>query len=439
MNMPKSALLFILFFEMISSHLSSQTYKVYGRIFDSKRNNKLEYVTVKVADSSYGTTADKNGEYFLKLSEGSYKIIFSIIGYFSDTDSGFIEDKDVERNIYLRPSEIMTETIEVLGEDPAYEIIRKAIKYKKEFRSKLNEYDYDAYTKYVFRSDLSVIKKDSLTPKDMYPIFGILESETKGYFKKPDSYKEIVKSKNETANIPRGIAIPYIVNFYDEVIGFNELKLTGPLADDAFDYYEYKLLNITSIDSHRVYKIQVIDGAGLFPLYKGSIYIADSTFALMKVDLSNNEAGMPFAFDELNYKQKFTEYSDDNGNKFWMPTDVQIYAEISFAGLIYLTGEGFTVVSHYDLNKKAPKGIFDEYVIKVLPDAKKDSAYWMQNRLVKSTGEENAAYKQIAKKTKERKNKFGFNIVSLNFGQYISSNPLNYYNYNRVEGSHLEF
>ena len=48
-------------------------------------------------------------------------------------------------------------------------------------------------------------------------ILGILESETIGYFKKPDLEKQIIKSKRETANITRGFAIPLIVNFYDEV------------------------------------------------------------------------------------------------------------------------------------------------------------------------------------------------------------------------------
>src|SRR5205085_10442325 len=98
----------------------------------------------------------------------------------------------------------MTESIEVLGEDPAYDIIRKAIRYKKLFKQTLNEYDYDAYTKYVIRSNQSPIEKDSTTLKEDDPIFAILESETRGYFKKPDKYKEIVKSKRETANIGRG-------------------------------------------------------------------------------------------------------------------------------------------------------------------------------------------------------------------------------------------
>lgn len=424
---------------IITNSLFGQTYKVFGKITDTKSNKPLEYVTVKLVDSTYGTAADKNGNYFLKLSPGAHKISFSMIGYYSDTINVFLENEEIQRDVFLEPSEIMTETIVVLGEDPAYEIIRKAIKYKKEFRSMLNEYDYDSYTKYVFRSNLSELKKDSLTEKDKYPIFAILESETKGYFRKPDEYKEIVRSKRETANILKGIATPYIVNFYDEMIDFGEVKITGPLADDAEDYYQYRLDKVTSIDSQRVFKIKVLDGSGFFPLFKGDIYIADSTFALLKVDLSNNDAALPFAVDALNFKQKFTTYYDERGNKFWMPTDVQLYAEISVAGLFALQGEGFTIVSHYSLNKKAPKGTFDEYVIKVLPDAKKDSTYWKDNQLVKSSKEESVAYKEIDKKTKANKGKIRFGLTSIDFGEYVSTNPLSYYTFNRVEGSRLEF
>lgn len=426
-------------FFLTAAVTNSQSYKLYGKIFDQKTNKPLEYVTVKVADTSYGTTADKDGYYFIKLQSGASRLIFSIIGYYSDTINVFVENEDIERNVFLKPSEIMTETIEVLGEDPAYAIIRKAIKYKNEFRSKLNEYDYEAYTKYILRSDLSVLEKDSLTEKDKYPIFAILESETKGYSKKPDLYKEYVKSKRETANLPKGIAIPYIVNFYDEVIEFGEAKITGPLADDALDYYEYKLLNVTSIDSQKVFKIAVLDGAGLFPLFKGSIYIADSTYALLKVDLSNNEAALPFAVDAVNYKQKFTSYNDAGRNKFWMPTDVQIYAELSVAGLFALQAEGFTIVSHYGLNRKAPPGTFDDYAVKVLQNSKKDSSYWKENQMVKSSLEESVAYKKIDKKTKENKGKVKFNFTSIDIGEYISTKPLNYYRFNRVEGSHLQF
>ena len=416
----------------------SQQFRLSGSIFDAKSSKPLEYVTVKVADTTYGTTADKNGNYILKLDYGSYKVIFSMVGYFTDTQAVYIESGSIERNVYMNPSEIFTETIEVIGEDPAYDIMRKAIKYKKEFRARLKEYDYDAYTKYVIRSDFSPVKKDSLTEGE-YPILAILESETKGYYKKPDGYKEIVKSKRETANIPRGAAIPVIVNFYDDEIRFNDLNVTSPLADDALDYYEYRLTGITSIDSTKVYKIEVIDGAGLFPLFYGTVYIMDSVFALVKVDLNNNEAAKPLGIDDINFKQKFNSYIDPNDNKFWMPTDVQVNAKISFAGVFKLSGDVFTIISSYSLNKKAPKGIFDEYYIKVLPDAKKDSSYWKEKQLVKSSKEENEAYKQIDKDVKGRENKFRLGLTTINFGRYISSNPLSFYSFNRVEGSRLQF
>ena len=117
-----------------TGNVYSQTYEVSGMISDFKTNKPLEYVTVKLADTTYGTTSEKNGEYFIRLKTGEYNLIFSYIGYFTDTTYILVEDKDISRNIFLSPSEILTESIEVYGEDPAYEIIRRAISYKKEFK-----------------------------------------------------------------------------------------------------------------------------------------------------------------------------------------------------------------------------------------------------------------------------------------------------------------
>ncbi|MEO8664619.1 MAG: DUF5686 family protein, partial [Ignavibacteria bacterium] len=436
-----AALLIIL---MVQSG-KSQTYEVRGTISDLKTNKPLEYVTVKIADTSYGTTADKDGKYFIRLKKGGGKLIFSYIGYKTDTSSFYIEDKDIERNIYLSPSEIMTEAIEVYGEDPAYEIIRKAIRYKKEFKEKLNEYEYDAYSKFVIRSNRSEISKEELSKdsagNNKLGIYGILESETKGYFKKPDLEKQIVKAKKETTNIARGFALPLIVNFYDENIDFGEFKIPTPLSDNAFDVYEYKLTGTTSMDSTRIFKIEVINSTETRPLMKGTIYIADSLFSLMKVDLSTNEAAKPLGINKVRFIQKFSQFDDKRSkkNKFWMPTDVEIFADGSFAGLIKFEAEVFTIVSNYDLNKKAPKGIFDEFVVKVMPDAKKDSIYWEKNQLIKNSYEEKKAYKTIEIQDKKKEKEFNFGITSLNYGKYLSSNPLSYYHFNRVEGSGLRF
>ena len=419
--------------------LFGQEYKVHGKVYDSRSSKPLVFVTVKEEGTSYGTTADNKGEYIIRLKPGSHKLIFSYIGYFTDTADVFIDSSDVERNIYLRPSEIMTDVIEVLGEDPAIEIIRKAIEYKKKFKEKMNTYDFDAYTKYVIRSNFSSVEeKNDSVKSDKEQILALMESETKNYFKKPDEFKTVVVSRRESANTLQGIAIPYIVNFYDEYVDLGEAKVLSPLADNALDHYDYKLLGTTSIDSNIVYRIEVID-EGLSPMFRGKIYIADSTYELMKADLSTNELVNLTVIDSLNFRQKFSVYTDEAKNKFSLPTDVLIFASGSFAGFFKFSGEVFTIVSDYNINKKLSKGIFNEYVVKVLPDARKDSSYWSKNQLIKNTDEEKRAYRLIEKDSNEKESGFRFSFFNLRYGKYLSSYPLNYYHFNRVEGSHLQF
>jgi len=426
------------------SFLRAQSYEVSGTIADAKTNKPLEYVTVKLSDSAYGTTSDKDGKFFIRLKPGGYKLIFSYIGYKSDTSYYYVQTENLNRDIFLYTSEIMTEAIEVYGEDPAYEIIRKAIKYKKEFKKNLNEYEYDAYSKFVIRSNRSDIPKKDLTKDtsgaDKLGIFGILESETKGYFKKPDLEKQIVKAKKETANITRGFALPLIVNFYDEKVDFGEFKIPTPLSDNAFDDYEYKLTGTTSIDSTLIYKIEVINSTETKPLLKGIIYIADSLYSLMRIDLSTNEAAKPLGISKVNFRQKFSQFKDKKGGyEFWMPTDVQIFADGSFAGLVKFEAEVFTIVSQYELNKKAPAGTFDEFIVKVMPDAKKDSTYWEKNSLIRNSYEEKKAYTIIEREDERKNNELRLGLTNISYGKHVTTNPLNYYHFNRVEGSALNF
>ena len=425
------------------NYTNAQEHMLHGKIFDSKTNENLSYVTIKIADSSYGTTSDKNGEYMLRLSNGFYKVVFSYIGFFTDTIDVMMEDNNIERNVFLKPSEIFTKEILVVGEDPAYEIIREAIKYKKEFMKKLNEYEFDAYSKLVIRSSVGAVDNEGQQKKskekDKLNILGILESESKVYFRKPDQYKQIVKAKRETANITRSIIFPYIINFYEESIDLGEVQVPGPLADDTFDNYEFKLQGTTSIDSTIIYKIKVTNQSETVPQFYGELYISDSIFALRKVDLRTNNAARIQPMENIQFLQKFTAYDDTKENVFWLPSDVQMYADGTFAGFIDFEAEFYTIVSNYELNKKAPPGIFNKYVIKISPDANKDSVYWKDNQLIRNTEEEKSAYRKIEQETNEKDKSINLGITTINYGKYFYSYPLNFYHFNRVEGNHLQY
>ncbi len=422
-----------------------QNYEISGKIIDSKSNKGLEFATVRVEGTDIGTTSDAEGVYIIRLPKGPHGLIVSYIGYNTDTAKVFVDNSDAERNIYLAPSEIVTESIDVLGEDPAYEIMRNVIARKKLFKDKLKEYEYDAYSKFVIKSnqrsvDVGTDKKDS-SKKDDLGVFGILESESVGYFRKPDLEKQIIKSKRETENILRGIALPFFVNFYDNEINVGEFKIKTPVADDAFDSYDYRLAGVTSMDSMRIFKIEVINKSEISPLLKGFIYVADSIYSVLRVNLNSNSAANPRLIEDIKFQQKFSPFTDKKtGFQYWMPTDIQIFAGGSFAGIAKFSAEVLSVISEYRINKKAPPGIFDEYVIKVLPNATgKDTSYWNKNRKIRETPEEIRAYKEIEKKTKEEARSLRVGIGSITYGNKVSTNPLSYYRYNRVEGSALKF
>ncbi|MBN1634684.1 MAG: carboxypeptidase-like regulatory domain-containing protein [Ignavibacteria bacterium] len=431
--MKKVLTIFIVF--LLTGIGIAQNNTLSGVVRDDNSGEVLSFATVKLTDSSYGTSTDKNGFYILHLRNGKYNIAFSHIGYNTKVMEIVIDNPDIVLNVLLTPSSIFTEEIEVYGEDPAYGIIRKAIEYKKAFKKDLKEYDYDAYSKFVIRSNIA--KKDSLTGKGRLGILGLLESETKGYFRAPDEEKLIVKAKRESENIIKGFAIPLIVNFYDEEIVIGDLKIPGPVSDDAFDYYEYKLRGTTSIDSIAIYKIEVINISEIKPRFRGFVYILDSLWALKKTDLTTNESAMTGGFENLNFVQKFHSYKDRSGKEFYLPTDIQIYAEGSALGLIKIQGEALTIVSNYFLNEKAPPGIFDEFVVKVMPDSKKDSTYWVNNQLIKNSDEELNSYRKIEEESKKRKKSISFGISTINYGEKFKTDILDLYKFNKTEGNNL--
>lgn len=439
--MKKIYFLSFLLISMCLSHPAfSQTYQITGRVFDLKLNSTLAFVTLKVDGSNFVTTSDEEGIYKFNLPAGYYKVIASHIGYFTDTIYVNLEEQDQTKDIYLSPSEIITQEIVVTGEDPAYEIIRRAIQYKNQFNKNLQEYNYEAYSKLVIRSNQLAVEDTVFqndTTGDKLGIAAILESETKGYFQKPDMFKEIIKAKKETANTRRGVALPFIVNFYENTIDLEQVKIPGPLSDNAFDNYEYRLVGTTFIDSLPIFKIEMKNNSELVPQFYGTLYIADSIFSLMKIDLNVNNAGNPRFFSAINFKQKFSQFTDAAGNAYWLPTDNQIYGDGSVAGFVQLKAEVFSVVTDYNINVPAPPGTFDKYIIKVLPNSEKDSSYWAKNQIISNTPEEEYAYKKIEQAENKKAGQIAIGLTSLTYGKYISSVPINYFHYNRVEGSYL--
>lgn len=366
-----------------------------GTVSDSSTGEPLSAANIRILGTSRGTITNAEGRYNLPLDPHDYSLAYSYLGYQSDTLRIHLS-RDTTVNVRLRPSPIQIPEVVVLAEDPAVEIIRKAIANKHAWMSKLKTYTFDAFTRQVLRRDSAIAS--------------ITESYSSGYMKAGDTLREIVKQKRQTENIPvdkNFASVQRIVNFNEDAIRLFSLNMdgnsssysfVGPTAPDALDYYDYRLEKISRVSGVEVYQIRMKPKTRLRPLFDGTIMIAEGTYAVMGVDVRPNEAFIiPFVKDiNLRYRQQFALYDDI----FWMPTDIRIQGGIT-VGFIGITVPriGLDQVSSiydYRTNVTIPDSIFMKRHRTVDSSAARfDTAFWASHEVLPLTAEEQGAYKTL--------------------------------------------
>lgn len=444
---PRYILLIVL---LLSSTMLGQTFSLKGTIKDKATDDKLSYGNIRIAGSSTGTSANLEGRFEIKLKQGSYKIISSFIGYKSDTTQVYLKEEK-EIIIALEPISIRMQEVTVLpGENPAVEVIKRAIEAKQEREKKLNSYVFNAYTKGLIKTTKDIVASDrgvgiSFGEKDTgnLKITGIIENESKGYFQKPNKYKDEIIARKQSANTPPTINVltggRLLQNFYTNDIQFFNRPLPGPISDDALDYYYYILEDTLMMDNRSIFQISFEPIDKTDPGFVGKIFIVDSLFALAKIDVNLNSAANPGGiFSKVNVFQQFVPF-DQN---IYMPIDYRVFVEGNFMGLAKFGFELNSIFYDYKINKEIEEDRFDMAIIKVLPDAdKKDSLYWSSIQSIPNTISEVNAYKRIDSLEAIPRN-FWDHFSLLNTTLSITDNfsvtgPLSIYSFNKITGHAL--
>lgn len=128
--MKKSIFVFILF--CFSVLTNAQHLIIKGKVTDKTTSQPLSFANIRVANSTLGSAANVDGEYEIKITQGTYKLIASFIGYYSDTLEVTVNQNISDINFNLLQTKVDLQEIVIKpGENPAIEIIRKAIEKRK--------------------------------------------------------------------------------------------------------------------------------------------------------------------------------------------------------------------------------------------------------------------------------------------------------------------
>lgn len=410
-----------------------------GFVRDNETKQILSGTSIRIQGTSKGTITNTEGAYRIMLPPGTYEITFSYVGYRSDTLKLQFDSVVIRRDVFLQPTTVNLPEVVVFGNkrDPAEEIILEAIARKHRILSQLRSYRFDAYTKTEAR-----IKNPEKGGKDTI-IAAIFETQTSCSWKAPDSYKEVITARRQSANFmpeQNMFTVDKLPNLNDDLIGLNQYSVVGPTAQNALEYYTYKMVDTLAMDNYRVFRIRVKPKNNLKPLFDGVISIADKSYMVMQVDVRGNEALDLSPMVDAHLQQQFSLFE----HRFWLPVEssLKFCIDISFPMVPKMYIEQYSLMHDYEINTEIDGSLFDNFQISVLPTADRpDTTYWQNVNTLPLTTEEATAYKRLDSLVTHA----GFfahalmAVVNFSF-PWKEPEPTSFsdfFHFNRVEGAYL--
>ncbi|MGN6397625.1 MAG: DUF5686 and carboxypeptidase regulatory-like domain-containing protein [Mucilaginibacter sp.] len=466
----KFTLPFILFIAASFSAFS-QTVTISGKITD-QQNKPVPFASVYIKNTTKGTSANSEGEYTLQLTPGAYDIQYKAVGY--RQQSHVVElNKNTTADIVLQMEayQLNDVTVKSGGEDPAYAIIRKAIKNRKKHLNEVDAYNCEVYIKGLQKLlaapkkflgfDVQKATREIGLDSNRRGIVYLSESESKFSFMRPDkTHEELISSKvsgsNQAFSFNRASDIR--VNFYENIQTWNGLSLrplVSPIADNALFYYNYRYIGFTTENGETVNKIKVTPKRGYDACFQGYIYILEDSWRIYSLDLFITKKQNINFVDTLKLKEQFFPVNKE----VWMPSSVRFDFT---AGLLSFKVGGYfiAVYKDYDINPKTSKKDFAEVLRITKGSNKKDSIYWANERPVPLTDEEKTDYEKKAVLARKRESKpyldsldkvnNKFSLLKLTYDSYHHRNRYDheYYNldaiipsirFNTVQGFNLNY
>jgi len=438
--MPKQTAIFILL--LLSRLAFSQAFTLSGKI--SGNGEPLPFATIYLKGTTTGVNSNDEGSYALRLEKGRYTVVFQYVGYSrQEIQVDLSENKKL--NVDLRSDGVdLKEVVVKAGEDPAYPIMRKAIKKRKYYADPVNEFSCQSYIKGLqrlitipekFRKLLKMTTGEKVDSSD-YGVIYLSESESNYYYRKPGKQKEIMFSSRvsgESKSFSFNQLHQLRFNFYDNLIslgGFGARPFVSPLNGNAFLYYKFTLLGTITEDGQVINKIKVKPKRPTDPCFSGVIYIQDNSWRLTGLDLQLTKAQKINYVDTLNIRQLFAPV---NGDSAWMPVNYNVSYHFSFLG-IAANGYVNAIVKNYNLKPDIDKNFFSNEILVIQDGAnKKDSIYWNANRPVPLTREENIDYHKKDSAEKIENTDRYKDSVDRRFNKFRPAALLTGYNYRKTK------
>lgn len=360
-------------------------------IVTDKKGSKLPFASVMIKGSTAGTTANAEGYFTLNLQPGTYTLSCMHVGYATVESVITVGNEPLRIQFTLELQELTLKEIVVgnTGEDPAYEIIREAIRKRPFYKKQVEAFECEVYIKgqlrlkdypkTFFGQKIDLEGEDSSSNKMIY----LSETVATYSFQKPDKEKAIVTSTRVSGQAEGfGFSSPRFITFYDNNIqisnALNPRGFISPIADNALSFYKYRFEGSFIENNRIINRIRVIPRRTYEPLFSGYINIIESDWRIHSIDLLLTKQSQMELADTLKIEQLYFPVAGD----VWMLRSQVLYPSVKILGFD-AAGSFVSVYSKYNLDPQFEKNHFNSVVVKYDTGSnKKPRSYWDEVRPV---------------------------------------------------------
>ena len=337
---------------------------------------------------------------------GSYTVVCQHIGFVRQEKTVVINKADEELTFILSGLKLNMKEVVVKkgGEDPAYAIIRQAIKKREIYNKQVNAFECDLYTKDIMKlrmlpkkimgrkipdEDRKSIGLDSTGKGIIY----LSESVAKVHTQLPDKFKMEVLSSRVSGSSGFGFTFPTFISLYNSNVKifterFNPRGFISPLADGAISFYKFKFLGSFFEDGVEVNSIRLTPRRSYEPLFSGVIYITEGDWRIHSFDLTLTKTSQLEIIDTL----QITQIHVPVNKEVWRVKNQLLHFNFKQFGIDAI-GNFVNVYSNYNIDPNFSKKYFDNIIIKYDTGVnKKSTAYWDTIRPVPLEAEEKKDY-----------------------------------------------
>jgi Family of unknown function (DUF5686)/Carboxypeptidase regulatory-like domain len=408
---------------------------VVGTVYDTVSGRPLRLVVVRTPVTGETVLTDDDGHFTLVLPPGEFRLELRRIGYEPASVTVHAGAGVTGEALYLHPVALGLAPVVVTGaDDLGRRIMRRVIARKHRLYAAIHDYRYDASVKLVLR--------DADLPSNLpASVLLITETRTSAYWERPDHYQETILARRQSRNFPADqnlVSVGEILNFSKDRVDIPKYSVVSPIADDALEHYDYRVLDTLTVDGRRAYRIGIAPRSRTSPLFVGMLDVADSTYDVLDIDVGLNEAVRYNFLDNVRYRQRLR----DVGGGRWMPVEIRLTGELHLGLPLPGLPEriAFEHVAsldrfRFDEGERPPK--LGEFRVVVHPGAdREDSAAWAAPGVVSLTAAERAAWVRIDSLASAPPD-LGTRVLGGFWSAVHLSTDDDFFHFNRVDGAAL--